>query len=171
MLALRPARPEDVPLLVSLIRELAEYEQLLHEVEADATALHDHLFGARPCVEVILAEWEGTVAGFALFFSNYSTFLTKPGLYLEDLYVRPALRGHGIGKALLVELARIAVSRGCKRLDWSVLDWNTPARGFYESLGAHPMDQWTGYRLSGDNLKRLAAMGGASVTEAGIADC
>lgn len=171
MLSLRSARPADVPTLIALIRELADYEQLLHEVEADATALHDHLFGARPAVEVILAEWEGAVAGFALYFTNYSTFLTKKGLYLEDLYVRPEARGHGIGKALLAELARIAVSRGCGRLDWSVLDWNTPARGFYESLGALPMDQWTGYRLSGDNLKRLAAMGGASVTDAGIIDC
>lgn len=170
MLTLRPAQPTDVPTILDLIRELALYEKLLHEVEADAEALHAHLFGARPFVEVILAEWEGDVAGFALFFHNYSTFLTKPGIYLEDLYVKPAHRGRGIGKALLAELAQIAVSRGCGRLEWSVLDWNAPAIGFYESLGARPMDQWTVYRLSGDNLSSVAALRGASVTEAGISD-
>ncbi len=170
MLTLRPARPEDVPTIVDLIRDLATYEKLLHEVEADPAALHAHLFGPRPFVEVILAEWDQDVAGFALFFHNYSTFLTKPGIYLEDLYVKPDLRGHGIGKALLTELARLAVARGCGRLEWSVLDWNTPAIGFYQSLGARPMDEWTVYRLSGDNLERLASLRGASVTEAGIAD-
>jgi len=170
MLTLRPARPADVPTLVELIRDLAAYEKLLHEVEADADALHAHLFGAHPLIEVIMAEWEGATAGFALFFHNYSTFLTKPGIYLEDLYVKPDLRGHGIGKALLAELARLAVSRGCGRLEWSVLDWNAPAIGFYERLGARPMDQWTVYRLSGDNLESLASLRGASVTEAGIAD-
>lgn len=170
MLTLRPAQPADVPTLVELIRDLATYEKLLHEVEADADALHTHLFGAQALIEVIMAEWEGEIAGFALFFHNYSTFLTKPGIYLEDLYVKPHLRGHGIGKALLAELARLAVERGCGRLEWSVLDWNAPAIGFYERLGARPMDQWTVYRLSGDNLESLASLGGASVTEAGIAD-
>ncbi|MNR78832.1 putative acetyltransferase [compost metagenome] len=171
MLTLRPAQTSDVPTIVELIRDLAEYEKLLHEVEADAEALHAHLFGPRPFVEVILAEWDGEIAGFALFFHNYSTFLTKPGIYLEDLYVKPVHRSRGIGKALLAELARLAVSRGCGRLEWSVLDWNAPAIGFYESLGARAMDEWTVYRLSGDNLERLAAVRGASVTEAGIADC
>lgn len=156
MLTLRPARPEDVPTILTLIRELADYEKLLHEVEADEASLHAHLFGPRPHIEVILAEWEGETAGFALFFHNYSTFLSKPGLYLEDLYVRPALRGHGIGKALLAELARLAVSRGCGRLEWSVLDWNAPAIGFYQSLGARPMDEWTVYRLTGDNLENAS---------------
>ena len=170
MLTLRPAQPADVPTILELIRDLATYEKLLHEVEADAEALHSHLFGPRPVIEVIMADWNGEVAGFALFFHNYSTFLTKPGIYLEDLYVKPDLRGHGIGKALLAELARLAVSRGCGRLEWSVLDWNAPAIGFYESLGARPMDEWTVYRLSGDNLERLASLRGASVTEAGIAD-
>lgn len=170
MLTLRSALPDDVPTIVALIRDLATYEKLLHEVQADPSALHAHLFGPRPFVEVILAEWDGQVAGFALFFHNYSTFLTKPGLYLEDLYVKPDLRGHGIGKALLAELARLAVNRGCGRLEWSVLDWNAPAIGFYESLGARPMDEWTVYRLTGDNLERLASLRGASVTEAGIAD-
>jgi GNAT superfamily N-acetyltransferase len=170
MLTLKPAQPSDVPTILTLIRELATYEKLLHEVDADPDALHAHLFGPRPFIEVILADWEGEIAGFALFFHNYSTFLTKPGIYLEDLYVRPAHRGRGIGKALLAELAQLAVSRGCGRLEWSVLDWNAPAIGFYESLGARPMDEWTVYRLTGDNLKRVAALGGASVTEAGITD-
>ncbi len=170
MLTLRPAQPTDVPTLIDLIRDLAAYEKLLHEVDADAERLHAHLFGEKPFVEVIMAEWDAEVAGFALYFHNYSTFLTKPGIYLEDLYVKPDQRGRGIGKALLAELARIAVSRGCGRLEWSVLDWNTPAIGFYESLGARPMDQWTVYRLSGDNLESVAALRGASVTEAGISD-
>lgn len=170
MLTLRPARPEDVPTVIGLIRELARYERLLHEVEADEVALMGHLFGNRPCVEVLLAEWESSVAGFALFFPNYSTFLTKPGIYLEDCFVKPEYRGRGIGRALLSELARLAVERACGRLEWNVLDWNTPAIRFYESLGARPMEEWTGYRVSGDNLRRLAASAGAHVTDAGISD-
>lgn len=171
MLNLRTARPDDVPTILTLIRELADYEKLLHEVQADPEALHDHLFGDNPAIEVLIAEWDGEVAGFALFFHNYSTFLTKTGLYLEDLYVKPAHRGRGIGKALLAELARLAVERGCGRLEWSVLNWNAPAIGFYRSLGAQAMDEWTVYRVSGDNLRRLAGLRGASVTEAGIDDC
>lgn len=174
MLSLRPATPADVPAIIALIRELADYEKLLSEVEADAEALHAHLFGTKPFVEVILADWDGVLAGFALFFHNYSTFLTKPGIYLEDLFVKPAYREKGIGKALLSELARLALERGCGRLEWSVLDWNEQAIGFYERMGARPMDEWTVYRLTGDNLKRAAreeAKPGASVTDAGIAGC
>ena len=153
---IRPARPEDVPTIVELIRGLAVYEKLEDECHADAAALHEHLFGATPRCEVILAEDAGAVAGFALFFHNYSTFLTKPGIYLEDLFVKPELRGSGIGRALLSRLARLAVERGCGRLEWSVLDWNTPAIGFYERLGARPMNEWTVFRLTGDALHGLA---------------
>jgi len=156
MLKLRPARPEDVATVASLIRALAEYEKMADECHADEAALAEHLFGARPFAEVIIAEWDGAPAGFALFFHNYSTFLTKPGIYLEDLFVKPELRGHGIGKALLSELARLAVERGCGRLEWSVLTWNTPAIGFYEKLGAVPMKEWQVYRLTGGALERLA---------------
>jgi GNAT superfamily N-acetyltransferase len=155
MLKLRPARPEDVATIVSLIRALAEYEKMADECHADETALAEHLFGPRPRAEVIIAEWDGAPAGFALFFHNYSTFLTKPGIYLEDLFVKPELRGHGIGKALLSELARLAVERGCGRLEWAVLTWNTPAIGFYEKLGAVPMKEWQVYRLTGHSLERL----------------
>jgi GNAT superfamily N-acetyltransferase len=155
MLKLRPARPEDVATVASLIRALAEYEKLADECHADEAALSEHLFGARRYAEVIIAEWNGAPAGFALFFHNYSTFLTKPGIYLEDLFVKPELRGHGIGQALLSELARLAVERGCGRLEWSVLTWNTPAIGFYEKLGAVPMKEWQVYRLTGEALDRL----------------
>lgn len=113
------------------------------------------LFGGRPCAEVLLAEWEGASAGFALFFHNYSTFLGRPGLYLEDLFVRPELRHRGIGRALLTELARIALTRGCARLEWAVLNWNSPALAFYKRLGARPLADWTTYRLSGEALQRL----------------
>jgi GNAT superfamily N-acetyltransferase len=155
MLKLRPARPEDVATIVSLIRALAEYEKMADECHADEAALAEHLFGPRPRAEVIIAEWDGAPAGFALFFHNYSTFLTKPGIYLEDLFVKPELRGHGIGKALLSELARLAVERGCGRLEWAVLTWNTPAIGFYEKLGAVPMKEWQVYRLTGHSLECL----------------
>ncbi|AGI25349.1 GNAT family N-acetyltransferase [Pseudomonas sp. MT3] len=153
---LRPAVPADIPLILELITELADYERLVHEVKADAQRMHDHLFGPRPYAEVLIGEVDGQPQGFALFFHNYSTWLSQPGIYLEDLFVRPAARGAGLGKALLTELARLAVERGCGRLEWSVLDWNEPAIGFYRSLGAHPQDEWTVYRLTGDALRDLA---------------
>ncbi|MFV3305684.1 GNAT family N-acetyltransferase [Pseudomonas sp. NY15181] len=153
---LRPAVPADIPLIIELITELADYERLVHEVKADAQRMHDHLFGPRPYAEVLIGEVDGQPQGFALFFHNYSTWLSQPGIYLEDLFVRPAARGAGLGKALLTELARLAVERGCGRLEWSVLDWNEPAIGFYRSLGARPQDEWTVYRLTGDALRELA---------------
>jgi GNAT superfamily N-acetyltransferase len=158
--ALRPAVPADVPAIVGLIGELAEYERLPNECFADAASLHEHLFGARPFCEVIMAEKDGAPCGFALFFHNYSTWLTKPGLFLEDLFVKPAARGLGIGRALLARLAEIAVERGCGRLEWSVLTWNEPAIGFYRKLGAVPMDGWQVYRLAGEALERLGRTGG-----------
>lgn len=153
---IRPATPEDLPVIAELIRALADYERLSHEVVLDESLLRDHLFGARPYAEVVLAEHDGAVVGFALFFHNYSTFLGRPGIYLEDLFVRPEHRGAGHGKALLTHLARLAVERGCGRLEWSVLDWNEPSIAFYKSLGAGPMDEWTVYRLTGDALAALA---------------
>jgi GNAT superfamily N-acetyltransferase len=155
-LRIRPAVEADVPLVLRFIRELAEYERLLHEVVATEEGLRDTLFGARPAAEVVIAEEAGEPVGFALFFPNYSTFLAQPGIYLEDLYVRPEARGRGAGRALLAHLARLAKERGCGRLEWWVLDWNEPAIRFYRSLGARPMDDWTVYRLAGDDLARLA---------------
>ena len=157
MLSIAAARREDVPLLLTLIRELAEFEKLAHEVVATEPLLEDSLFGARPVVEAVLARVAGEAAGFALYYHNYSTFLGRAGLYLEDLYVRPEHRGHGVGHALLAHLARLATGRGCGRLEWSVLDWNRRAVEFYESLGARPVAGWTVYRVSGDALARLAA--------------
>ncbi|QRY78946.1 GNAT family N-acetyltransferase [Pseudomonas sp. PDNC002] len=153
---LRPATPADIPLILDLITELADYERLAHEVKADAQRMHAHLFGPRPYAEVLIGEVDDQPQGFALFFHNYSTWLSQPGIYLEDLYVRPAARGAGLGKALLTELARLAVERGCGRLEWSVLDWNEPAIGFYRSLGARPQDEWSVYRLTGEALRELA---------------
>jgi GNAT superfamily N-acetyltransferase len=152
----RMADKSDTPLILDFIRQLAVYEKLEHEVVADEERLGATLFGDRPFAEVIIAEHAGEPAGFALFFHNYSTFLARPGLYLEDLFVRPELRGRGIGKLLLQMLARIAVDRGCGRFEWWVLDWNEPAIRFYESLGARAQSEWIGYRLSGDALKALA---------------
>jgi GNAT superfamily N-acetyltransferase len=152
---LRGARPADVPAIVSLIRDLAEYERQPADCHADPRLLEEHLFGATRFAEVVLAERSGETVGFALFFHNYSTWLTRPGLYLEDLFVKPACRGLGIGEALLTHLARLAVARGCGRLEWSVLTWNEPAIGFYKRLGAVPMDGWQVYRLAGDALGRL----------------
>jgi GNAT superfamily N-acetyltransferase len=152
---LRGARPGDVTAIVGLIRDLAAYERAPHECHADEALLRDHLFGERPYAEAIVADRAGVIVGFALFFHNYSTWLTLPGLYLEDLYVMPELRGLGIGKALLVRLAEIAVARGCGRMEWSVLTWNEPAIGFYRSLGAVPMDEWRVYRLTGAALRAL----------------
>jgi GNAT superfamily N-acetyltransferase len=153
---IRPATPDDTPIIAGLIRALAEYERLAHEVTFDEAELREHLFGERRFAEVILAEHESEVVGFALFFHNFSTFLGKPGIYLEDLFVQPEHRGAGHGRALLAALARIAVERGCGRLEWSVLDWNEPSIAFYRSLGAVPMDEWTTYRLTGEPLVTLS---------------
>jgi len=153
---LRFAAEADVGAILDCIEGLAEYEKLAHEVVADEDGLRSTLFGDRPAAEVVLAELGGETAGFALFFHNYSTFLARPGLYLEDLYVKPELRGRGIGRALLSKLAEIAVDRGCGRFEWSVLDWNEPAIRFYESLGALAMDGWTTFRMTGEALRRLA---------------
>lgn len=153
---LRFAKQGDAALVLAFIRELAEYEQLPHEVEADAEMLADTLFGETPDAEVVIAEVDGKPAGFALFFHNYSTFLGRRGLHLEDLFVRPAFRGKGIGRVLMAFLAKLAVERGCGRFEWSVLDWNTPAIDFYRSLGARGMDEWTGQRVSGPALHALA---------------
>ena len=157
MLAIRPATAADVPLILTLIRALAEYEKLADACVATEAHLTRTLFGEKPFAEAIIAEWDGAPAGFALFFHNYSTFLARPGVYLEDLFVKPELRGKGIGKALLAKLAALAVERECGRLEWAVLDWNEPSIGFYKSLGAKPMDDWTTFRLDGAELARLAA--------------
>jgi GNAT superfamily N-acetyltransferase len=156
-LHIRPAAAADLPLILDFIRRLAEYERLAHEVVATEEELGRWLFGERAYAEVAIAEWEGRPAGFALFFHNFSTFLGRPGLYLEDLFVDPALRGRGIGRALLRHLAALAVERGCGRLEWWVLDWNEDAIRFYRSLGAVAMDEWTVFRVSGDALARLAS--------------
>jgi GNAT superfamily N-acetyltransferase len=153
---IRSATPNDIPVIAQLIRALAEYEKLSHEVVLDEAQLREHLFGARRYAEVVLAEQAGAVVGFALFFHNYSTFLSKPGIYLEDLFVLPEHRGQGHGKALLKHLARLAVERGCGRFEWAVLHWNAPAIAFYKSFGAVPQDEWTVYRLTGEALKKLA---------------
>jgi GNAT superfamily N-acetyltransferase len=148
------ATPADVPTILQLIRELAEFERLLHEVVATEADVHDALFGARPVAEAVVARAAGEVAGFALFFHNYSTFRGRPGIYLEDLYVRPQYRGRGYGGALLKHLAGHAVQRRCARMEWAVLDWNERAIAFYESLGAKPVDGWTVYRLTGEALQK-----------------
>ena len=158
-LRIRPAVVADVPTILQLIRGLAEYERLLDECVATEEQLRETLFGARPQAEVVIAAWEGEPAGFALFFHNYSTFLARHGLYLEDLFVLPAHRGHGIGRALLVHLARVAMERECGRFEWSVLDWNAPAIAFYRALGAEPMDDWTTMRVTGARLAALANAG------------
>jgi GNAT superfamily N-acetyltransferase len=156
MIEIRSATTDDAPLIVEFIRGLAEYEKLAHEAVATEEGLRATLFGEHPQAEVILAFDGGHPAGFALFFHNYSTFLGKRGLYLEDLFVKPEARGKGVGRALLVELARIAKARDCGRFEWSVLDWNEPAIRFYKSLGARPMDDWTIFRVTGDALDALA---------------
>jgi GNAT superfamily N-acetyltransferase len=155
-ITLRPAEPADVPLILAFIRELAEYERLTHEVVATEENLRGTLFGERPYAECLIASLEGEAAGFALFFHNYSTFLARPGIYLEDLYVRPDARGRGVGLALLAGMARLALERGCGRLEWAVLDWNEPALAFYRRLGAVPMDEWTVHRVAGPALEVLA---------------
>jgi GNAT superfamily N-acetyltransferase len=155
--SIRFATEPDVPTILAFIKGLAEYESLTHEVQATEAQLRGSLFGARPYAEVLIGEHEGRAVGFALFFHNYSTFLGRPGIYLEDLFVLPELRGRGFGKALLARLAALAVERECGRLEWAVLDWNAPAIGFYTKLGAVPMDEWTVFRLTGEALVALAA--------------
>lgn len=161
-LVIRFATAADTAAVLGFIRDLAEYEKLSHEVVADEAQLRATLFGVHPAAEVLIAEVGGAPVGFALFFQSYSTFLAKPGLYLEDLFVRPAFRGRGYGEALLRHLARIALDRGCARFEWAVLDWNEPALAFYRKLGAVPMDEWTVQRVSGKALVALASGGGKS---------
>jgi hypothetical protein len=150
---LRPSCPSDLPALVALIRELAAFEKLEHMVVVTPESLRPHLFGERPAAEAVVAEVEGAVVGFALFFTNFSTFLGRPGLYLEDLYVQPAQRGRGLGKALLQHLGALAVARGCGRFEWSVLDWNENAIRFYEKMGAMVMPEWRICRVTGAALQ------------------
>ena len=156
-LSIRPAIAADISLIGQFIRDLAEYEKLSHAVRFDEAVMAQKLFGARPYAEVLIGEIDGAPQGFALFFHNFSTFEGRPGIYLEDLFVRPDARGSGLGKALLAKLAALAVERDCARLEWSVLDWNTPAIDFYKALGARPMDEWTVMRVDGDALTELAA--------------
>lgn len=155
-ISIRPAVPADVEIILGFICALADYERLRHEVRADRALLEAHLFGDRPRAEVLIGELDGKPAGFALFFHNFSTFEARPGIYLEDLFVDEAARGAGLGKALLTRLAALAVERGCARLEWAVLDWNSPAIDFYRSIGARPLDDWTIQRLDGEALLRLA---------------
>jgi GNAT superfamily N-acetyltransferase len=152
-----PAQPDDVPVIRALIRELAEFEHLQDQMTATEAAIRESLFGAQPRAEVLLARVGHEVAGFALFFHNYSTFLGKAGVYLEDLFVRPPFRGSGCGQQLLRRLAALAIQRGCGRMEWAVLNWNQRAIDFYRKLGAVPMNEWTVYRLTGEALVRLAA--------------
>jgi GNAT superfamily N-acetyltransferase len=156
-ITIRPATERDVALILELIRGLAEYERLAQEVTATEDTLRRSLFGPSPGGEVVIAEAGGEPVGFALFFHNFSTFVGKRGIYLEDLFVKPAWRGQGVGRKLLVHLAQLAVQRDCGRLEWAVLDWNEPAIRFYRSLGAQPMHDWTVFRLAGDILHQLAA--------------
>src|SRR5215218_8330736 len=154
---IRPATRDDVPLLLALIGELADYERLRDEVVLDAELLERHLFGERPAAEAVLAEVEGEAVGYALFFPIFSTFLGRPGMWLEDLFVRPARRGAGVGRALLTHVAGLAVARDCGRLEWSALDWNEPALGFYRELGARRMGEWELHRLDGQALAAVAS--------------
>ena len=155
-LSIRKACKTDTPLILSFIRQLAEYEKMQDDVVATEGLLEEVLFGKSPSAEVVIAFYGNEPAGFAIYFFNFSTFVGRPGLYLEDLFVKPALRGKGIGKALLIHLAKIAVEKKCGRFEWSVLDWNEPAIKFYKSLGARPMDEWTVFRVDGEKLKNLA---------------
>ena len=156
VIRIQPASESDVPLIVKFIRDLAEYEKLSDMVVATEENIREHLFGPNPVAEALLAFWNDAPVGFALYFRNFSTFLAKPGIYLEDLFVEPAYRGKGIGKALLVRLAEIAVERGYGRLEWAVLDWNTPSIEFYRNLGAIAKHEWTIFQVTGDELVRLA---------------
>jgi GNAT superfamily N-acetyltransferase len=157
---IRSATTEDVPVILELIKQLAEYERLSDKVIATEQRVRDTLFAERPAAEVLLASLDGETVGFAVFFTNYSTFLARPGLYLEDLFVKPHARGKGIGKALLALLAKIAVERKCGRVEWSVLNWNEPSIRFYKALGAVPLSDWTTYRLTGEALGNLAQTAG-----------
>ena len=159
-ITIRPAAEPDVPVILDLIRQLAIYERLEHEVVATAERVRNTLFGAKPSAEAILAAGERECVGFALFFESYSTFLAQPGIYLEDLFVKPHMRGKGVGSALLQRLATIAIERNCGRMEWGVLNWNEPSIQFYKNLGAVPMDEWTKYRLTGQALERLAVKTG-----------
>jgi GNAT superfamily N-acetyltransferase len=156
VISIAPASERDAPVILNFIRQLAEYEKLSHLVVATEANIQENVFGANAVAEVLLAYWNEEPVGFALYFRNFSTFLGQAGIYLEDLFVEPEQRGKGIGKALLIRLAQIAKERGYGRLEWAVLDWNTPSIEFYRSLGAVPLDEWTGYRLTGDALSRLA---------------
>ncbi len=153
---IREATREDVPLILSFIRELAEYEKLSHEVVATEKVLQESLFGNQKVAEITLGFYKNQPVSFALFFHNFSTFLGKPGIYLEDLYIKPDMRGKGLGKSMLSHIANLACERGCGRFEWWVLDWNKPALKFYHSMGATPMDEWTVQRLEGEALKKLA---------------
>ncbi|MFO0831311.1 MAG: GNAT family N-acetyltransferase [Phycisphaerales bacterium] len=155
MIHVRPAAPPDVPLILALVRDLAEYEHSLDQVVATEENLREDLFGPRPICGAVVGEVDGVGQGFALYFFNYSTWVGRRGLYLEDLFVRPAARGKGLGRALFVRVAQIAVEHGCQRMDWAVLDWNTPAIEFYRGLGAAGLTEWTLFRLKGDQLHRL----------------
>ncbi|HLJ73939.1 MAG TPA: GNAT family N-acetyltransferase [Thermoanaerobaculia bacterium] len=155
---IREATEADVPLILQFIKDLAEYERLAHKVVASEEGLRRTLFGNPRFAEVVLAREDGEDVGFALFFHNYSTFLGSPGIYLEDLFVKPSMRGRGIGKALLGHLAHLATERGCGRVEWAVLDWNAPSIEFYKSIGAAPLDDWIIFRLTGEALTRLAAL-------------
>ena len=159
-LAIRPARPGEASLVFQFVRELAEYEKLEHEVQATEAMIDAALFGEQPRVFCDIAEWDGEPVGFAVWFLNFSTFSGRPGIYLEDIFVRQAFRGRGVGKALMVHLARKCVENGWARLQWSVLDWNTPSIEFYKSLGGVLLDEWTVVRVSGDALTRLAKANG-----------
>ncbi len=154
-LKIRKAEEKDLSNILQLIKELAEYEKLSSEVVATEEILNQSLFGERPYAEILLAEYDGELAGQALFFHNFSTFIGRPGIYLEDLYVRPHLRGKGIGKNLLLALVRLAKERNCGRVEWAVLDWNEPSIKFYKSLGAAPMEEWTVFRLTEDKIAKL----------------
>src|SRR5665213_4593778 len=160
-ITIRPVREEDLELVLEFIRELAEYERLAHEVTATAQDIRAALFGARPSAEAVIGCLDGEACGFALFFHNFSTFLGRPGLYLEDLYVRPGARGRGLGSRMLAWLARLALQRGCGRFEWAVLDWNEPALKVYRGLGARAADDWTIQRVTGDALVQLAAQADA----------
>jgi len=159
MLNIRPATRADAPIIANLVRELADYEKLLDEARATPDDFLRELESPNPVIHVLIAEWNGAPAGFALYFFNFSTFVGRPGLYLEDLFVRPAERSHGIGRALLRELARIAKQRGCGRMEWAVLDWNEPALRFYKSLEARQMNEWIIHRLTPVEIAKLAAEG------------
>ncbi len=157
MLKIRPATREDAPVIAGLVRELADYEKLLHEAKATPADFLRELESPNPVIHVLIAEWNGEPAGFALYFFNFSTFVGRPGLYLEDLFVKPALRSHGIGRGLLRALARVARERNCGRMEWAVLDWNEPALRFYQTLGARQMKEWIVHRLTPVEIEKLAS--------------